>query len=152
MVEKNLDGDTTFKMFCKSIKEIKEITETWDQELELKELDGYTKKHIVKREYEALRMKNLDYLKASGRTFTAVREIHIFMKSVTESKEKNKCFYTEVLYKNNSSIPLKHSGSVSFKLEKDTITLAQMNLQKTLRSILVMPGRDLTSPFFTTET
>ena len=125
LIEKKLDEGVSIKSFYKPSKDIKAIKKAWDEEMKRDEFDGNQKKDLVNQHYEAVKLKDLDYLKACGGPFTTSEEVENFMKGTEESKEKNKRLYVEVRHAKNTCMSLKHSASV-FRLKR-----AYKNLEST---------------------
>ena len=97
-----------------NLPKISRQSKAWDEEMKRDKFDGNQKKDVANQHYEAVKLKDLDYLKACGGPFTTSEN---FMKDTEESKQKNKRFYVEVRYAKNTCMSLKYSASV-FRLKR----------------------------------
>ena len=107
-----------------NLPKISRQSKAWDEEMKRDKFDGNQKKDVANQHYEAVKLKDLDYLKACGSPFTTSEVVENLRKDI-ESKEKNKRLYVEVRYAKNTCMSLKHSASV-FRLKR-----AYKNLEST---------------------
>ena len=119
--------------FRKPAQDITLLKKDWLQKIQLLENESYATKDDVNKHLEAVKYKDLEYLKTKGGPFSHSQEVEDFMAGSHTDQEKNERLYVEVRYAKNTSLRLKHSDPV-FRLKRDYQNLSNEEYSHNLTS------------------
>ena len=121
LIAQSFDDDSTaMKKDVKPAKAIKEIKLAWNERLKKQQVEGYTAQELLNTKNESTKYDCLDYLNSQNipGPFSTAAEIHNFMKSDEESKEKNKRMKMEVKYARLMCTSMNPSKTAAFRLQR----------------------------------